>query len=226
MIKAVDDANLYPEEINRELFLQQLDKPKRSDLFPNNQFQEYERPLNDRYDASPSFLEVLEALSDNNNYDKYSIGDSEDQAEPKVHFTERYNTPDQFRLGFESRDYQDEEEKLPYEEQTPLKLERNPTGFSRTYNTPDNFRNGIETKDILEYAERNNPVLYLNAPNSYLSPEDRELIYENFQNDENLSENPRSADVEGHYTEGGVVYLKGKQSYKAQRPFGHFLRPL
>lgn len=205
VIKAVDGPS-YPDEIARELYLQQLDKPKRSELFGNYQPQEYEPPLNDRYDSG--FLEVLKDLSnDEDGYDKYSISDSE---EPKFHFNEKYNTPDQFRLGFESRDYQDED-KFPFEDQQPLKIERNPTGFSRTYNTPDNFRNGIETKDIIEYAERNNPVLYLNAPNSYLSPEDRELIYENFQNDENLPENPRSSDVEGHFTEGGVVYLKGEE---------------
>lgn len=198
-----------PDEIMRDMLLQQYDKPKRGEVYKNYQPEEYEKSLDDiRYDVAPSFIEYLKALSDEEDNEKLSSPDLEEPSEPKIHFTETYNTPDMFRLGFESRDYTDNED-LPLEEDPPLKNERNPKGFSRNYNTPDNFRNGLETRDIVGYPDRN-PVSYLNQPNPY-SPEERELVYENFQNNENVGENERDPEVEGHFTEGGMVYLKGKK---------------
>lgn len=194
----------------REVLLQQYDKPKRGEVYKNYQPEEFERSLDDGRYIPPAFLEYLKALSDEEQYEKYPGPEMDEPSEPKIHFTERYNTPDAFRSGYESRDYADNEG-LPFEEEE--ENERNPKSFSRNYNTPDNFRNGFETRDIVGYPDDRNPVFYLNQPNSY-SPEERELVYENFQNDENLGDGERVPETEGHFTEGGMIYLKGKGKKK------------
>lgn len=183
--------------------LGKLEKPKRSRKPKDRSegFEQYNEEDED-YIYSPElvYLRQLAELSE-------MVPEPVEPPVSRIHFTERYNTPDNFRQGVESRDYVEDADPV-FLQQFAEQGERSPNSFWRNYNTPDKFRDGIETKDAVIYPEQN-PLLYLNRQNAYLAPEGREFIYENFQNDENLPGDRKSGEnLEGVYTEGGMVYLK------------------
>jgi hypothetical protein len=69
-------------------------------------------------------------------------------------FSERYNTPDSFREGLETRDEEETQsnqavpsEGDPGEGSAPM------SQFSRHYNTPDSFREGYETRDDTDFKD-------------------------------------------------------------------------
>ncbi|KAG8302837.1 hypothetical protein J6590_025115 [Homalodisca vitripennis] len=135
-----------------------------------------------------------------------------------LHFSTNYNTPDDFRRGYESRDL------LPDGVQET-------SAFSEVYNTPDGFRSGDETRDrhrqteplvLLESEESNqvDPAESILLPmlkaigDSYPSPRVQEE--QEREGGRLLELSGRMADGEGEvargYTEGGMVLIPDKHA--------------
>uniref|UniRef100_A0A1B6GL34 Protein-tyrosine-phosphatase n=3 Tax=Proconiini TaxID=565685 RepID=A0A1B6GL34_9HEMI len=145
-----------------------------------------------------------------------------------LHFSTNYNTPDDFRRGYESRDL------LPDGVQEM-------SAFSEVYNTPDGFRSGDETRDqhrlseplvLLESEESNqvDPAESILLPmlkaigESYPSPRVQEG--QEREGGRLLELSGRMADGEGEvargYTEGGMVLIPDKHT-DADQSLSEFL---
>lgn len=75
-------------------------------------------------------------------------------------FSQRYNTPDGFREGLETRDLeQSSDDRGKFNDRETGEGSTTASQFSRQYNTPDSFRAGIETRDDVhdEEADAVNP---------------------------------------------------------------------
>lgn len=86
-------------------------------------------------------------------------------------FSQRYNTPDSFREGLETRDlYQSSEDGGRFNEREPGEGSTAWSQFSLHYNTPDSFRAGTETRDEV-YDRDTVTVTPARLPGHYNAPD-------------------------------------------------------
>lgn len=247
VIKVSDSPEFYnSDNRNTESRLRQLllDKPKRSkghyhqQMQQQSNWQQYPDVVNQKDPEMVSFAQYLATPSRQHYSEVPSSGDERfaefespgrsynSQVPPSRHFSEKYNTPDSFRHGIESKDGSWNDAQLAELVAEELKT------FNPDYNTPDSFRSGFEIKDLKDQVSypRSDEVddgeyrvpsgAFIGRQNVISTPEERKLLFETFRNspEDRLSNDlaDLANEEEGQikqpmsgYTEGGTENLQG-----------------
>lgn len=147
---------------------------------------------NDHLQELLELYDLYERENNNNLEDQ----DADDE-EPPERFSPSYNTPDNFRAGFESRDDMPEPRVYYEDEQTTYADE-----------PPEEYGSGIQAEPAEVFRE-----LKKMRTNYFKSPKSQEI----FRELKNLQkhEEEQSSDA-GIYTEGGIVYSKAPENSAGQ----------
>lgn len=156
-------------------------------------------------DHLQELLELFEIYEqENNNYQRDENESEEDSSdEEPERFYPSYNTPDNFRAGFESRDTSEEiQEPRVYYEDDPTTYADEP---------PEEYGSGIQTEPAEVFRELNKMrTNYFNT-----SPKSQEIFRElknlRKQHPDAIDEISEQGDDTGVYTEGGMVYNKAPE---------------